>query len=368
MKILHVFETLPGGPATYFNEIAPKQIKALGAHNVRALVPDDHSGFLRDIPQACVATFARRSRSTVLPGLARAVWNEVKTFQPDIIHAHSTLAGGVVRLLTLLPGKFPPVVYCPHGWAFEMETPFYMRHPVRWAERLLSPLAKVIVAISGHEYRQGIEAGIPAARMQVVENGISTKIPLATPVEWSDARIRVLFIGRLDRQKGVDILLKAAASLKDKAVFRVIGSHVTTKNDLTTSMPPNVEFLGWKSAEDIAGHLAVCDVVAMPSRWEGFGLVALEAMRSRKPVIASAVGGLQTVVSHGETGVLFPAGNDEALAVAILSRDKDEWAQMGEAGHVRFLDRYRSERTNRELMQVYQRIMDDLPAERRRIA
>lgn len=368
MKILHVFETLPGGPATYFNEIAPNQIKMLGADNVRALVPENHIRFLRDIPHSCVATFVRQRRLTVLPGLARAVWNEVRAFQPDIIHAHSTLAGAVVRLLSLLPGKFPSIVYCPHGWAFDMETPGYLRHPVRWAERVLSPLAKVIVAISGHEFQQGIEAGIPAARMQVIENGISTDMPIATPVEWSDARTRVLFIGRLDRQKGVDILLKAAASLKDKAVFRVIGTHVTTKNDLTTSMPPNVELLGWKSAEDIAGYLAVCDVVAMPSRWEGFGLVALEAMRSRKPVIASAVGGLQTVVSHGETGVLFPTGDDAALAAAILSRDKNEWAQMGEAGHVRFLDRYRSERTNRELMQLYRHIMDDLPAERRRIA
>lgn len=368
MRILHVFETLPGGPATYFNEIAPSQIKMLGAERVRVLVPDTHISFLGKIPRTCVSTFARRKRLTGLPALARSVWREVKEFQPDIIHAHSTMAGAVVRLLSLLPGKFPPIVYCPHGWAFDMETPGYLRYPVRWAEWLLSPLAKTIVAISGHEYQQGIEAGISPVRMQVVENGISTEMPIATPAEWNDTRTRVLFIGRLDRQKGVDILLKAAASLKDQAVFRVIGAHVTTKNDLTRAMPPNVELLGWKSAEDIAGHLAVCDVVAMPSRWEGFGLVALEAMRSRKPVIASAVGGLQTVVSDGETGIVFPSGDDAALAAAILSRNKQEWVEMGAAGHVRFLDRYRSERTNRELMQLYQRIMDELPAERPSIA
>ncbi|MBN7803908.1 glycosyltransferase [Agrobacterium rosae] len=368
MKILHVFETMPGGPATYFNEIVPSQIKALGAENIRVIVPDAHIGFLKNTPASSIATFVRRKRSTALPALARAVLHEVRSFRPDVVHAHSTLAGGIVRTIRAMPGKFPPVVYCPHGWVFDMETLGPLRHPARWAERILSPLADKIVAISGYEYEQGLKAGISAERMIVIENGISSQLPVATPTEWLDTRTKVLFVGRLDRQKGVDILLQAAAELKDKAVFRVIGAHVTTKNDLTQTLPANVELLGWRSAEDIAGHMAVCDVVAMPSRWEGFGLVALEAMRSRKPVIASAVGGLQSVVSDGKTGVLFPPGDHKALAAAIASRSSEGWAQMGAAGYERFMQRYRSERTNEELMQLYHHIVDNWSAESRRFA
>lgn len=368
MRILHVFETMPGGPATYFNEIVPSQIHALGADNVRVIVPDAHVAFLKKIPSSSIATFVRRKRLTSLPALARAVLNEVKVFKPDLVHAHSTLAGGIVRVIRAMPGKFPPVVYCPHGWVFDMETLGYFRHPARWAERILSPLADTIVAISGYEYQQGLKAGIPAKRMVVIENGISSQLPAVTPTEWADTRTKVLFVGRLDRQKGVDILLRAAAELKDEAVFRVIGAHVTTKNDLTDALPANVELLGWRSSEDIAGHMAVCDVVAMPSRWEGFGLVALEAMRSRKPVIASAVGGLQSVVSDEKTGLLFSPGDHKALAAAIASRSSEDWAQMGAAGYVRFIERYKSERTAEELMQLYRRMVDDWPVEKRRIA
>lgn len=368
MKILHVFETIPGGPATYFNEIVPSQIRVLGEENIRVIVPDAHVSFLKNTPVSCISTFVRRKRSTALPALARAIMREVKTFRPDIVHAHSTLAGAICRLISLLPGTFPPVVYCPHGWVFDMETLGWLRQPARWVERLLSPLARTIVAISGYEYEQGLKAGIAARRMVVIENGISSQVPVATPTQWSDTRTKVLFVGRLDHQKGVDILLRAAATLRDTATFRVIGAHVTTRDNLAGTIPENVELLGWKSPEDIAGHLAVCDVVAMPSRWEGFGLVALEAMRARKPVIASAVGGLQSVVSDGRTGVLFPAGDHLALAKAIVSLDGEAWAEMGSAGYERFMDRYRSERTNQELMQLYRRIVSEWPAERRRIA
>ncbi|NTF34174.1 glycosyltransferase [Rhizobium skierniewicense] len=368
MRVLHVFETLPGGPATYSNETIPTQIKDLGAENVRIIVPDAHVSFLKQTPHRCVATFKRRGRLRSLPALARAVSQEVKAFKPDIIHAHSTFAGLIVRAISVLPGAFPPIVYCPHGWVFDMETLGLLRRPASWVERLLSPLCHTIVAISDHEYREGIKAGIPAHRMIVIENGISSQIPVTNPATWDDPRTKVLFVGRLDRQKGVDILLTAAAELTDKAVFRVIGAHVTTRNNLTQAPPANVELLGWKSSEDIAGHLAVCDVVAMPSRWEGFGLVALEAMRAHKPVIASRVGGLQSVVLDGETGVLFPPGDADALATAIASHGREDWTRMGSAGYARFIERYRSERTNSTLMQLYRDIVKEAPAESRKIA
>ncbi|NTF09641.1 glycosyltransferase family 4 protein [Agrobacterium rubi] len=368
MRILHVFETLPGGPATYANETIPTQINDLGAENVRVIVPDAHVNFLKHTPRSCVATFKRRRRLTALPALARTVLREVRAFQPDIIHAHSTFAGLVVRAIGALPGTFPPIVYCPHGWVFDMESLGMLRRPASWGERLLSPLCHTIIAISDHEYRQGIKAGIPADHMVVIENGISSQMPVANAATWDDPRTKVLFVGRLDRQKGVDILLQAAAELKDKAVFRVIGAHVTTRNTLTDVIPSNVELLGWKSSEDIAGHLAVCDVVAMPSRWEGFGLVALEAMRAHKPVIASQVGGLQSVVVDGQTGLLFPPSDAHALATAIASRGANDWARMGTAGYARFIERYRSERTNSTLMQLYRTIVNEAPVESRKIA
>ncbi|WP_288429997.1 glycosyltransferase family 4 protein [uncultured Agrobacterium sp.] len=368
MRVLHVYETIPGGPATYFNETVPAQIEKYGAENVRVIVPASHLSHIKNTPSSCIATFKRKRRYRSLPALARAVVAEVKSFRPDVVHAHSTFAGVIVRSIGAVSKGFPPIVYCPHGWVFDMQTLGPFRLPAQWVERLLAPFCRKIVAISHHEYQRGLSAGIDARRMIVIENGISGNKPLAVPVEWNDPRTKVLFIGRLDRQKGVDILLKAAEGLEERAVFKVIGAHVTTKNTMSSTVPDNVELCGWKSPEEIAGYLSACDVVVMPSRWEGFGLVALEAMRSEKAVIASAVGGLQSVVKHGETGLLFPAEDHQALRQAILSHDKPGWAQMGAAGYQRFMAHYRSDRTNAELMSLYDEVSSKAQARARVLA
>lgn len=358
MRVLHVFETLPGGPATYLSEVVPHQVAKYGAANVRVIVPDRHLSHVQNIPLSCIATFRRNGRYKSLSALARSVREEVKSFRPDIVHAHSTFAGLVVRSVAALSRNFPPIVYCPHGWSFDMETLGPLRPVARLGERLLAPLCQKIVAISQHEYDRGIEAGISPDRMVVVENGLSSNRPVAVPVEWSEQRLKVLFVGRLDRQKGVDVLLNAALSLGGEVAIKVIGAHVTTKEEQNKpiSVPANVELLGWKSPEEIAGYMNACDVVVMPSRWEGFGLVAVEAMRAKKPVIASAVGGLRSIVRHGQTGFLVPAGDSNILAQAMVARDVAGWREMGLAGYMRFLSRYQSDRMNDELIGVYDEV------------
>ena len=132
--------------------------------------------------------------------------------------------------------------------------------------------------------------------------------------------------------------------------------------------PDNVELLGWKSPEEIAGFMNACDVVVMPSRWEGFGLVAVEAMRARKPVIASAVGGLRSIVRHGQTGFLVPAGDSDALAQTIVARDRAGWREMGLAGYMRFLSRYQSDRMNGDIVDLYDQITGKQTSEVRVLA
>ncbi|MDR6101146.1 glycosyltransferase involved in cell wall biosynthesis [Agrobacterium larrymoorei] len=370
MRVLHVFETLPGGPATYLSEVVPHQVAKYGTGNVRVIVPDRHLSHAQNIPSSCISTFRRNSRYTSLPTLARAVTDEVKSFRPDVVHAHSTFAGLVVRSVGAVSRNFPPVVYCPHGWSFDMETLGPLRPVAMLGERLLAPFCQKIVAISQHEYDRGIGAGISADRMVVIENGLSSNRPVAVPVEWNDPRLKVLFVGRLDRQKGVDVLLKAARSLNGAAAVKVIGAYVTTKEEQNRpiSAPDNVELLGWKSPEEIAGYMNACDVVVMPSRWEGFGLVAVEAMRAKKPVIASAVGGLRSIVRHGQTGFLVPAEDSDALAQTIVSCDAAGWREMGLAGYTRFLARYQSDRMNDELVGLYDEVTGKETAEVRVLA
>jgi glycosyltransferase involved in cell wall biosynthesis len=101
-----------------------------------------------------------------------------------------------------------------------------------------------------------------------------------------------------------------------------------------------VRFLGRR--EDAADLLAACDVFVLPSRLEGLGVAALEAMAARRPVVASAVGGLAEAIVDGETGLLVPPDDVDALATALVRLVDDAVLRdrLGSAGPQRIADAY----------------------------
>ncbi|WP_298235867.1 glycosyltransferase [uncultured Azohydromonas sp.] len=356
MKVLHVAESIKGGCGTYLDEIVPLQVRALGARQVRCLVPREHAAQLPRVDAALLRTFERPGRLAGLPRLAREIRRVVREWRPDLIHAHSTFAGALTRALPLA-GPLPPVVYCPHGWVFDVEQPRAARWATAWAERLMSHRCARIVAISEAERRRGETAGIAPRRLVVVPNGIAAEAP-GERAPWDTPRLRVLFVGRLDRQKGVDVLVEAARGLGDRASVRIVGDAVVAgRRPDWGADAGHVEWLGWLDQAGVAAQLNACDVVVMPSRWEGFGLVAVEAMRAGKPVWASAVGGLREVVADGVTGRLFPVGDVAALRALLMQARPATLRRMGEAGRRRFLAHYTSDRTHAALMNLYAEVL-----------
>lgn len=354
MKILHVAESIKGGCGTYLNEIVPLQVRALGERQVRCLVPREHAAQLPRVDAALLHTFERPGRLAGLPRLAREIRRVVREWRPDLIHAHSTFAGALARVL---PGLQPPVVYCPHGWVFDVEQPGAARWATAWAERLMSQRCARIVAISEAERRRGERAGIAPRRLVVVPNGIAAEAPGARAA-WDTPRLRVLFVGRLDRQKGVDVLVEAARGLGDRISVRIVGDAVVAgRRPEWGADAAHLEWLGWQDHAGVAAQLNACDVVVMPSRWEGFGLVAVEAMRAGKPVWASAVGGLREVVADGVTGRLFPVGDVAALRALLAQARRDRLQRMGEAGRQRFLAHFTSDRTHAALLGLYAEVL-----------
>lgn len=356
MKVLHVAETIKGGIATYLNDLVPLQ-QADDAMQVRLLVPVEQRDEVPAIPASSVGYFRRRSRSLGLPALTAALRREVSRDRPDIIHAHSTFAGLITRLLSLTSSSFPPIVYCPHGWAFDRWGSWTSEYVIRAAEVALSSRSAKIVAISWHEYEQAVQIGIAPERLKIVASGLAAadrQAEIAPPTsDGQDRRRKVLFVGRLDRQKGADLLLDAVECLQDAVVLSLIGANVVDRRDAVVARPEHIRELGWKSPGEIDGYIKDCDVVVVPSRWEGFGLVALEAMRMGKPVIASSVGGLKEVVVNGSTGILVPPGDIGELRAAILRPSATELAEMGARGRERFDRNYRIERVHEELRELY---------------
>ncbi len=360
MKVLHVAESIRGGCGTYLNELLSGLNDDVGAGSIRVLAPDRHVKQLPDVPAAAIRSFRRPGRAFGLFFLAVELLAAVREFRPDLIHAHSTFAGAVARMLALIVPGMPPIVYCPHGWVFDTARSRGVRRRMEAIERLLSRWCVAIVAISEAEKLAGEAAGIRQGKMVVIQNGIRSSPPPWIARAWSDSRLKVLFVGRLDRQKGVDVLLEAVRPLEERVTVRIIGESVLS-NSAAPAGTRNVQYLGWLNQEDVTAQISACDVVVMPSRWEGFGLVAIEAMRLAKPVIASRIGGLTDVIVDGVTGRLVPVGYAAALREALFADSHEARSRMGAAGRERFLSLYTIDRTRSQLASLYQAVLRSSP-------
>jgi glycosyltransferase involved in cell wall biosynthesis len=352
MRILHVAESVKGGCGTYLNQVMRVQMADPAIETVHAVVPQAHLMQVPDVPAGRRTVFAGRRRSAEsFRALWRATAETVKTFEPDCIHLHSTFAGAIGRIGLALGPSRPSIVYCAHGWAFDMTGSPVKRTAMMLAERALAPACEGIIAISEHERRRAIAAGISPDRIVTVLNGIIDVPP--PPAPKADPTRRVLFIGRLDRQKGFDVLLQAVGPLASRIALRVIGSAVVGDQAAITVDRPGVTMLGWCDEARVRHELAWADCVVVPSRWEGFGLVALEAMRAGRAVIASRVGGLPEVVEDGHTGWLIPPDDAVALRSTLVSLSDADLIQAGAAGRRRFLRHFTIERTTASLTAVY---------------
>lgn len=351
MRILHVGESVMGGAGTYINELASLQTAVYGVENVGVLVPFEHKEQISDPSIKHIFTFSRANRKQGLLHLAKTSFKTIKTFRPDVVHAQSTFAGLIVRPICFLLNV--PVVYCPHGWATDMEYGVWVKRGIAVIERILSSFCARIIAISEHDRKQGMLLGISEKKIVTVYNGIRKTPPAHTPASWEDTRLKILFVGRLDRQKGVDILLDAVEGLEKKVCLRIIGGAVRSNYQYDFRSFSHVEALGWCSPPEITAQIAASDVVVMPSRWEGFGLVAVEAMRLAKPVIASNVGGLPEVVVDGETGLLFPVGDVNALRQLLTSVEAGQLKKLGTAGQKRFIEKFTSDILCDKISEVY---------------
>lgn len=355
LKVLHVAETVRGGIATYLNELHPHQSASFGRGNVSYVVPSDHRDDLVNIEDEAVTTFPRDGRNAVgLFAMLSATMRAVRQQRPHIIHLHSSFAGLLVRPVLWLTYRRSRIVYCPHGWAFGRETGRLSRAVTEFTELLLSKLTHRIVCISKSEQVDARRVGIAAKRLVLVHNGISRQRPTLDKraASWRSEKIKVLFIGRLDRQKGYDLLIEAARALGDKLDVRLIGASVVSKFR-RSDLPANVSLLGWMDRNQIEAELDQADMVAIPSRWEAFGLVAIEAMRAAKPIIAFRIGALPEIIEDGTTGVLCDEVSPEKLAEGFKRAARLDLPAVGRAGYERFTRLYDIEQTHRNLSQVY---------------
>lgn len=210
--------------------------------------------------------------------------------------------------------------------------------------------------------------GLPARKLQVIHNGIPVERFQAPPrpglrqqLGLEAGRPVILTPARLDAQKGLSYLVPAAAQVPE-ALFLLAGEGperaALTAQVQAAGLAERVRLLGRRA--DLADWLAACDIVVLPSLYEGFPLVVLEALAAGKPVVATDIEGTREAVSDGRTGVLVPPADPEALARAVRRLLADPaWAgQLAAAGRAEVQTCFSAAAMVAAVTQVYTEILD----------
>jgi len=281
----------------------------------------------------------------------------------DLVHSHTWYANTAGHLASLLYGI--PHVMTVHSleplrpWKAEQLGGGYALSS--WCERGAVENAAAVIAVS-EAMKADVLATYPAVdpdKVQVIHNGIDAQQYIPDPATdvlqrygVDPHRPSVVFVGRITRQKGVPVLLRAAALL-DAGVQLVLCAGQPDTPELAREVSDLVDGLratrsgviwieGMLNRHEVIQLLSHATAFVCPSLYEPLGIVNLEAMACGSAVVASHVGGIPEVVAHGETGLLVPPDEPQALADALnaLARDPQRAEAMGVAGRQRAISEF----------------------------
>jgi glycosyltransferase involved in cell wall biosynthesis len=317
--------------------------------------------------EAGIPATALRMHNLVDPMLHARTGALFREFRPHVVHTHlfnaDLLAGLTARLL-----RVPVVVTTRH-----LEEKQLLSAPAAiLSRRLLSIFDRVVVIsnavgdslpqtrrlTNGHlrriPYGYPPRKGLPGHE----ENGLRKELGLP-----EDSRL-VTMVGSLTRRKGVGDLLRAASLIRDavpRARFLLVGRGEQRRELEDTArlldLADSVRFLGFR--RDVKRILAGSDLLALPSHWEGFGLVLLEAMNAGLPIIGTRRGAIPEVVLDGETGILVPPRDPESLATALIRLlcHPEEARSMGRAGLTRLRREFDMDRAVKAHDELYVEVL-----------
>ncbi len=358
MKVVHAAETIQGGVATVLKQLALYQVKSGAFSRVRCIVPSSQSSQLEPLESQYIIGFERTGRNvTSLIKFTFALLKTLLKEKPDVIHLHSSFAGIIGRVLTFLlfPLNRPRVIYCPHAFSFLMsnngvfKNKFYIT-----IEKILAKITSAIICVSNYEKKQAVMVGMPKEKLHVIHNGVPVvkDIPPECLNPYNTSKVNLLFIGRFDYQKGFDLLLDAMNSLKGTNFhLTAIGSSV--HSDFKYDDVENITYTGWMASKEISKYLAFADCLVIPSRWEGFAMVPLEAMSYGLPIIASNATSLPEVVEHNKNGLLFDINIAKDLLKTIKMYESVKFKEMGIHGNVIFNELYTDSNMINHTMNLY---------------
>lgn len=291
----------------------------------------------------------------------------------DIIHTHNSKAGFLGRLAAKIVG-IPIIIHTIHGFAFHEYEISPRRFLFIFLERFAAKFADKLITISEPLRQWGLELGIGKSEKYItIYSGIEVekfKININIDEKKKELGIepgeRVIgVVAKLWEGKGHETILEAAPQVIKEipnVKFLFVGEGYL-RNKLETrvrelGLSNRVIFTGFRT--DIPEITAIFNIALLVSLFEGMGRVLLEAMVLGKPVVATKVGGIIDVVKDGETGILIPPEDVDALAKAIITllKDRKLARKMGEAGRRRIDERFTAQTMVEKISQVYEELIE----------
>lgn len=338
LRIALVAEAAGGGVAVHLAGLIDG-LSASGDVELHLIVPDGPRFDGKILDERVLSRCAGVHR---VPMLRAVGWRDalaisrlyrcLRHIRPDIVHSHSSKAGAIARLCV---GRWRHV-YTPHAvYTLNPSLSTFQRRFYGTIERLLGRLCTHRIVAVSHDEARHLEQtlGIPARRVTTIVNGVAPPRTMSRrdarrALGLHDDTLVVGFVGRFDHQKGVDRLVRIA-----RGVYRQCGRSVQFvaigPGDFNAAAGPDAEYmpptLHVAGAVDHASrYFSAFDLFALPSRYEGFPYVCLEAMAARVPIVASRVAGAAELIDAYGIGIVVPNEDDTtsfARTVVALADD-----------------------------------------------
>jgi len=315
--------------------------------------------------------------------VARRMADLIERRAIHLVHTHGMLVNVLGRMACRFAGGVPCVstVHLTRdlggpprvgGWLAGLKNRWYYRPLDNWTARWNARVIAVSEAVRDDLIRQGYAA----ETIEVIPNGVNPapfdavtdeqRVRARREAGAGDGDVLLGVVARLSPQKDVATFVEAFALLEHTVERPSIRAFVAGTGPLEADLrrlvadrdlESRLRFLGHRN--DIPALLRASDVFVLPSRWEGLPLTVLEAMACRCPVVATAVDGTREAVVDGETGILVPPGDRQALAATLgdIVADPDRRTAMGAAGRARLDRHFHVDRVVEHHLQLYERVL-----------
>lgn len=346
-----------GGMNVYVREVT-RQLGEQGIHvDVFTRSQDEHvPHILHDlghgnrvvhIPAGPEVPMPKEELATYLPKFVQGVSDFARTkgIHYDLVHSHYWMSG--IAAIDLKTEWNVPVIHMFHTLGLmknrvaQSESDKEGEYRIGGERRVLQAVDRIVAATPAELSQLQFLYQADSSRITVIPPGVDIchfyPIPEDEAMEFvgvPPCGSMLLFVGRIEPLKGLDVLLEAIVEMRKKAVFAdtpfclsVIGGDPQVSQESMSAemirlqklceqynLLDMVTLLGKRSQDTLPYYYSAAKVVVVPSHYESFGLVALEAMACGTPVVASDVGGLAYLVQDGQTGFTVPVGDPEALA------------------------------------------------------